>query len=107
MCRYIDIYIQCNRLVDPVPVIVRVTGYIYIYIYILMVISYMSIIAEGMMKSCRSIWEEGVGLRCNTRAEEKKISEGGSIWEVLREYGAGTNRVLEEFTEEMRVLVEE
>ena len=34
MCRYIDIYIQCNRLVDPVPVIVRVTGYIYIYIYI-------------------------------------------------------------------------
>ena len=77
----------------------------YIYEYILMVISYMSIV-EGMMKSCRSIWEERVELRCNTRAEEKKISGEGSIWEVLREYGAG-NRVLEEFTKEMRVLVEE
>ena len=68
--------------------------YIYIYIYTIYIYAngyflYVKAIAKGMMESCRSIWEEGVVKRYNTRADEKKISEGGSIWEVWREYGVG------------------
>ena len=75
MCRYIDIYIQCNRLVVPVPVIVRVTGYVYIYIY---TNGYFLYVNSGRYdEELQKHMGGRVVERCNTKAEEKKDKSRG------------------------------